>query len=208
MPIVYILTNEAMPGLIKIGRTDDGNLETRIKQLDTTGVPLPFECFYAVKVDDAVAVEDKLHAGLDDVRVRKRREFFETTPEQAKALLSVAEVMGGADVTPMGPIVADQADIEALEKAHNRRSRFNFPMLGIDPGELLQFKTDRSIECEVANESHVKFRDEVMSLSKAALIVLREKGRNWSTVAGPAFWCYHGETLNDLRLQEEQVGDV
>ena len=32
MPIVYILTNEAMPDIIKIGITE--NLERRIKKLD------------------------------------------------------------------------------------------------------------------------------------------------------------------------------
>ncbi len=40
--IVYILINEAMPGLIKIGRTNT-DLATRIKALYQTGVPLPFE---------------------------------------------------------------------------------------------------------------------------------------------------------------------
>ena len=205
MGIVYILTNEAMPGYIKIGRTSDGNLKARIKQLDTTGIPLPFECFYAVKVDDAVTVEDKLHKGLTDCRTRDRREFFETSPEAAKSLLSVVEVMGGIDVTPEGPVVADDKDMEALKKAHDRRSRFNFGMLGIEVGEMLQFKKDRSIECEVASETQVSFRNEVMSLSKAAAIVLEEMGYSWGTVAGPAFWCYHGETLNDLRLQEEQL---
>ena len=205
MPIVYILTNEAMPGLVKIGRTDDGKLNARIKQLDTTGVPLPFECFYAVKVPDAVAIEKKLHQGLDECRVRDRREFFETTPEQAKALLSVAEIMGGEDVTPKGPVVSDPTDTQALEKAHKRRSRFHFGILGIEPGERLQFKKDKTIECEVVSDSQVRFRDEVMSLSKSANIVIEEMGYDWGgTIAGPMFWCYHGDTLHDLRLQQEQ----
>ncbi len=44
--IVYVLTNPTMPGLIKIGRTT--NLEQRVKSLSSdTGVPLPFEVFYA-----------------------------------------------------------------------------------------------------------------------------------------------------------------
>lgn len=37
MSIVYVLTNDAMPGLIKTGMTD-GAVEDRMRQLDTSGV--------------------------------------------------------------------------------------------------------------------------------------------------------------------------
>ena len=97
MRIVYILTNESMPDMIKIGITD--NLERRMKELDNTSTPLPFECYYAVEVQDAKVIEKKIHEGLDDKRVRQNREFFNTSPEQAKAILEIAEVMGGKNVT-------------------------------------------------------------------------------------------------------------
>ncbi len=38
--IVYVLTNPAMPGLVKIGKTNQKDIEERMKQLYTTGVPL------------------------------------------------------------------------------------------------------------------------------------------------------------------------
>ena len=91
--IVYILTNQSMPDTIKIGITD--NLERRMRELDNTSTPLPFECYYAVEVQDAKVIEKKIHEGLDDKRVRQNREFFNTSPEQAKAILEIAEVMGG-----------------------------------------------------------------------------------------------------------------
>ena len=44
--IVYLLTNPTMPDQVKIGRTSD--LESRLRSLSThSGVPVPFECFYA-----------------------------------------------------------------------------------------------------------------------------------------------------------------
>ena len=61
--IVYILMNESMPGYVKIGRTD-GELATRVRQLDSTGTPLPFEVFYAARVRDSVFVERQLHAAF------------------------------------------------------------------------------------------------------------------------------------------------
>jgi hypothetical protein len=41
--IVYVLINEAMPGYVKVGKTD--NLDRRLRDLDWTNLPLPFECF-------------------------------------------------------------------------------------------------------------------------------------------------------------------
>ena len=46
-----------MPDTIKIGITD--NLERRMKELDNTSTPLPFECYYAVEVQDAKVIEKK-----------------------------------------------------------------------------------------------------------------------------------------------------
>ena len=205
MPIVYILVNEAMPGLIKIGHTNDNNLLERIKSLDTTAIPLPFECFYAVQVKNAVSMEKKLHQGLDDSRIRSKREFFQFSPEHAKSILSIAELMGGKNVTPTELVVKDPSDAQALKKAHNRRPRFHFGLLGIEPGEKLQFKKDSNIECEVANENRVSFRGEITSLSNAANTVLKEMGYDWGgAAAGPAFWCWKGDALHELRLQQEE----
>ena len=158
-----------------------------------------------MKVQNAFAVEKKLHQDLDEYRVRDSREFFKTTPEQAKALLSMAEVMGGVEVTPKDSMITYQIDTQMPEKSYKRRGPFKFDMLCIEPGEKLQFKKDHSIECEVVNERQVLFRGEIMSLSRSAHMVLKEMGQDWST-AGPSYWCYYGETLYELRLQQEHKG--
>ena len=54
---VYLVTNEAMPGYVKIGLTQQDDVTTRLKQLDTTAVPLPFECHYAARVPDCAKVK-------------------------------------------------------------------------------------------------------------------------------------------------------
>jgi hypothetical protein len=43
MGIVYVLTNEAMPGLVKIGMTEDAAPSTGMGPLFSAGVPLAFE---------------------------------------------------------------------------------------------------------------------------------------------------------------------
>ena len=201
MPIVYILTNECMPDTTKIGVTDV--LEQRVKQLDNSSVALPFQCCYAVEVDNASVIEKKLHEGLDDCRIRQNREFFNTTPEQAKSLLGIVEVMGGKNVTPTIDIVESPQDHEALKRARKNRERFNFQILGIDVGTSLEFRKDVTITCEVVDDTQVRFRDEVMSLSKSADIVLREMGYEWTSVRGTIWWCLNGETLHELRVRLE-----
>ena len=197
--IVYILTNQSMPDIIKIGITD--NLDRRIRELDNTSTPLPFECYYAVEVQDAKLIEKKIHEGLDDKRIRQSREFFNATPEQAKALLEIAEVMGGKNVTPTEDIVETIQDKQALDNARKKRKRFNFSMVNISPGTILKFVKDNSITCEVVDDSKVKFRDKVTSLSDAADIILREMGYDWDGVQGPLWWSPLGKSLKELRIE-------
>ena len=199
--IVYILTNQSMPDTIKIGITD--NLERRMRELDNTSTPLPFECYYAVEVQDAKIIEKKIHEGLDDSRIRQRRAFFNTSPEQAKAILEIAEVMGGKNVTPTEDVVETPQDKQALDSARKKRSKFNFGMINIEPGTILEFAKDKTITCEVVDDTKVKFRGEVTSLSASANTILHEMGYDWEQAHGPRFWMYQGKSLRDLRYEKE-----
>lgn len=49
LSIVYVLTNPAVPGLVKIGYTIQEDANARIGQLYTTGVPVPFKLEFACK---------------------------------------------------------------------------------------------------------------------------------------------------------------
>ena len=74
-----------------------------------------------LKLKNASAIEKKIHEGLDDKRVRQNREFFNATPEQAKAILEIAEVMGGKNVTPNEDIVETPQDKQALDTARKKK---------------------------------------------------------------------------------------
>ena len=195
--IVYILTNESMPDTIKVGITD--NLDRRVRELDNTSTPLPFECYYAVEVENASAIEKKIHEGLDDKRVRQNREFFNATPEQAKAILEIAEVMGGKNVTPKEDIVETPQDKQALENARKKRGRIDyFGILGIQKGTTLTFSKDKDITCTVSDNGKIIFRDKETTLSGSALLITNEMGYDWGQVQGAGYWCYQGKTLRDL----------
>ena len=204
--VVYILTNRAMPGLVKIGRTD-GSVEGRMKSLDSTGVPLPFECFSAWEVDNAIVAEKALHVAFGDHRVRDRREFFRIGEDKSTAIL---KAFGLRDVTPGEDVVDEQNaedDRKALEKARSRRPNFSFDMVDIEPGTELTSLFDDSIICTVHDNKKVSFRGAVMSLSNAALIVAHEHGKTWTAITGSGYWKYDDVSLWELREQEEAKDD-
>ena len=196
MKTVYILTIEAMPGIIKIGWTDN-SVEQRMKELDKTGTPLPFTCYFAKRVDDPKFVESKLHEAFDEFRIRENREFFRMSADQAKAALEIAS---GEDVTPQGDVVETESDKAALDR-ERKRTRFNFAQIGIEPGEILEFKKDPSIKAKVVENDQIEFRGKITSLSPAALIIVQEMGYKWTKIAGPQFWMYKGKTLYELNNQ-------
>jgi hypothetical protein len=44
----------------------------------------------------------------------------------------------------------------------------------------------------------VEFRGQIMRLSSAALIAVKEMGYNWSTVRGSDYWAFEGVKLSAL----------
>ena len=72
---VYILRNNAMAGLLKVGFSVKVPDE-RASELYTTGVPEPFELAYYCLVDDAKRIETEIHKELFSYRHNNGREFF------------------------------------------------------------------------------------------------------------------------------------
>lgn len=196
--IVYVLINEAMPGYVKIGKTTD--LEQRIRSLDNTSVPLPFECFYAAIVNDSSFVEKNLHDAFADVRVRKNREYFEISPDRVVSALKIGVI---EEVTPGVDYVESDDDQKALDKARTRRSAFNFEMVNIPIGAELEFIRDLKITCKVIDAKKVEFEGEITSLSAAAQKALENVGLYWKSVQGPMHWMFEGESLGERRYRLE-----
>lgn len=78
---VYIVSNPSIPGLLKIGYTMDAP-EQRVRQLGTTGVPLPFVLEACFLIAEPERLERALHAELAAYRPTKNREFFQLSLAQ------------------------------------------------------------------------------------------------------------------------------
>lgn len=87
--IVYVLSNPAMPGIVKIGRSDQKDLKQRLRSLFNTSVPLPFKVEYACYVEksDTKGLEAALHSAFADKRVHEKREFFRVQIDQVIPIL-------------------------------------------------------------------------------------------------------------------------
>jgi hypothetical protein len=198
MGIVYILTNEAMPGLVKIGITGTA-LEQRMLQLDNTSIPLPFECYYAAEVADEAKVERAMHTAFGDHRVRSSREFFTLDAFRAKAFL---EVIAITEVTPRAEVVGTAEDAEALERARKKRPPFRFSMVGIPVGATLISARDPEQTATVVDDKAILFRGERMSLTAAGSIIELEHGRS-GNAAGTGYWLFENQTLWEFRNEIE-----
>lgn len=90
---VYIMTNELMPGLCKIGFTKN-KVGKRAKQINAaTGVAQDFDVRYQFPCFNAHDLEKEVHIYLESngFRINKKKEFFNITVEQA---ISVIERIG------------------------------------------------------------------------------------------------------------------
>lgn len=197
--IVYILINDAMPGFVKIGFTAK-DVEQRIRELDSSGLPLPFECFYAAKVNRGKEVEKTLHDIFKDYRVRPNREFFRVDPDRVRSAISLVAI---EEITPKIDLNLSQEDLQALAD-NQRRQPFRFSLAKVPLNSELQFTRDESKTCRVIDDKYVEFNGQAMSLSGAAQLILKQMGYKAPAVQGPLYWSYKGKSLVELRRTAEE----
>ena len=192
MGIVYLLIHEAMPGLTKIGRTEQ-SVEERMRSLNSTSVPFGFECFYAAEVTDSVDVEKRLHDAFEDLHYGK--EFFKMLPHRAQRILEMVAI---SDKTPREDIVVEPEEVQQLEKNKEYLNRFSMFRIGLKAGDPLVFARGEGIVAAVFSDSEVLYEGTPMSLTAAALKAIRKCGYNWQRIAGPVFWLSNGQPLKEL----------
>lgn len=195
--IVYVLTNPAMPGLVKIGKTTQLEVSERMKQLYSTGVPVPFDCAFACQVKDASEVEKALHFAFGRDRTNPNREFFNIEAERVIAVLKLLKV---DDITTQFEQQIE-ANVEAVDKQsaqhlkEARRPRMNFQELNIPAGSILVFK-DGQAQVTVLDERKVNLNGVICSLTAATRKVLG-LADNYPLQPSP-YWTFNGKTVKEI----------
>lgn len=202
--IVYILTNEAMPGFLKIGFTQ-ADLKGRIRSLNNTSVPFDFECVYAARVGDCKKVEELIFTVFSDRRPNPRREFFLVDVVQAKAALQLAAI---EDVTPsIEEVIPDPVERDAAQRMSRKRRSVTLFDVGLPVGTALTLDRAPEKACIVVGPGEVEFDGARMSPSAAALQALNELGYVWPTANGWAHWTYDGRPIRELAIDFLARGD-
>jgi hypothetical protein len=211
---IYILTNPSFPEYVKIGYAKD--VKQRLDELNrSTAVPFAFRVYATYEVDSNLS-DRKLHSILDklnpelrsteEVNGKKRvREFYAMSPEDAYDILdAIAQINGSASRLEKWKATADEQAEEAMAQsisdAHQERlAPFTFSACKIPVGSEITFHRNASdageITCIVVDEKHVEYQGKTWSLTALATELLQTK---WS-LAGPRYFKYNGEWLNDIR---------
>ena len=192
--IVYVVTNPAMPGLVKIGKTTHAEAEIRLGQLFNTSVPFPFKLEFACRVTNPEEVERALHVAFAPDRVNPRREFFEIDAAQAIAILKLLHTEDATAEVASKVEGIDKSDSAAGDSfSRKRRPNLNFTEMGIPIGsELRCVSADAS--AMVVEPKKVQFQDRVMSLTEATRTILE---LSYSVAPAP-YWTFEGRSLNDI----------
>lgn len=196
LQIVYVLTNPAMPGLVKIGRTTQDEVDVRMKQLFSTGVPVPFDCAFACRVPNSAEVEKALHHAFGNMRVNANREFFRIEADRVISILKLLHVEDATqEVEDVIEADATQADLQAAESMKKRRPRMDFSELEIPISSVLVFK-DGQTQCVVTGAKTVAYEGEDCSLTHATRQVLG-LADNYPLQPSP-YWTFNGKTIKEI----------
>jgi len=167
--------------------------------MNTTGVPVPFECVYAIEVSDCTRVESALHIAFGPSRINPNREFFKIDTEQAIAVL---KLLDGHEVTPQVNAqlnsTVSQVEKDSAQKM-KKRPNLNFTEMGIPIGAKLVFK-DEQTSVEVVEDRKISLNGTLMSLTAATREIMK---LDYSIQPSP-HWTYQGKSLRNY--YEETYG--
>lgn len=196
--IIYVLTNSSMPGLVKIGKTSRSDVESRMRELYSTGVPVPFECYYACQVENASKVEKSIHYAFGDLRVNTNREFFKINPDKIHAILQHLQIKEETlEINKEINNETDKADRESARRLYkeSRRPTLRFDVIGIPVGSILKFR-DGDQEVKVVSDRKIEYNGNDLSLT---MVTRRLLGKPDDYPLQPSpYWSYNDKSLIDI----------
>lgn len=216
---IYILKNSSVPGFVKIGYSQD--VEDMVDRLNSSeATPFPFRIYALYEVP--VGFDDKniqqiierlfqkqnANAFNDMVRKTRERSFYSVNAKEAyQTLMDLAQLHGNEGKLQLfDTSEIEKEEIDAIEKMSRgirrggkRKGHFRFSMIGLNPGDEVQFKYDPNRSFKIVSDNEVDYNGNPYTLSALAMELIGRK----NGVQGPALFCYGGEVLDDIRKRME-----
>lgn len=227
---IYIMINKSYPGLVKIGYASD--VEKMVDQLNNSAVtPYPYMIYAKYEVpptfaeDGVQRIIDRLMQGKgvdEEQRTLQDRGFYSIEPNEVyKFFEDMAIIHGKTDQLHKYPeteqmlkeIEEQEKRTEEAERHEKRRSdkaapmrkkQFQFSMIGLKPGDMIQFKNDPSLPIKIINEKVVEYEGKPYSLTALAR-KLTGKGLG---VQGTVYFTYKGEVLDKIRRRMSENKNI
>lgn len=197
--IVYVLSNEAMPGLVKIGYTTQP-MEARLRDLYSTGVPLPFKCEYACHTRNIEELEQALHTAFAPDRVNPRREFFNIDINRVIPILEYCDCEQDSEAVTAAIQAALDSDVTEQDEAatrqfRKRRARFDFQEMGIPVGAEITYDDGTTQASAIVADGHqVTYNGEQWRMTP---LTRKLRGVEYNENPLP-YWQYNGSVLIDI----------
>ena len=123
------------------------------------------------------------------------------SPEDAYSILeAIAEIHGCGDKLKIAALSAEEKSAEQMAQeidteSTERAANFSFGKCQIPVGAKIEYYDNPNITATVVDDRNVEYHGETMSLAALAKLL---SGKKYS-IAGPKFFKYKGEWLNDIR---------
>ena len=208
---IYIFTNPSFPNYVKIGYADD--VERRVQELNRTEcTPFAFRIYATYEVDSRLKdknlheIIDTLNPNLrsrDTLNGRERvREFYQMSAEDAyKILRAMALIHDCEDKLKLIPLTAEENN-EADTAERTRAQNFTFALCEIEVGEEIEYCNPYSSADEKNGTKFKVIDDRHVADDSGRVVSLSFVAKELSgikSVAGPRYFKYNGEWLNDIR---------
>lgn len=183
---VFLLCNDAMPGFTRVEYLAKGDIASKISQINSAPLPVPFRLLFAAKVNDWKLVKRNIQFLFAEHQDGNDPSFYTVNPDELRVAIEMAMI------EPIELSDEDQAiSGNARAKMNQLRARhedFFFKAQLPSAGTILRFSKEPSITCQSMGNGKVNFEGKVMSPGMAALRALEKIGFHWEFAHGAGYW--------------------
>lgn len=194
--VIYVMTT-AVPGLIKIGRTQTKQYNTRMSFLEKNGYynTVGLKRAFAIELNDYAEKEKLVHEVFSKHRVGDS-ELFALDFELVEQLLLAFD---GKVIYPKD--VDKEQRFDAVTASRTRDNLFNFYRKGLKNGDQITFFYDPTITATVIGEREVEYNGYPYKLSRISreLMEQMDRGNTSGAYQGSRYWCFNGVKLSQLK---------